>query len=710
MSYIREVAEAVKARCDGAIALDNMGYNKPDAEFIRGLLAQKTLTPSQTVLLGRHLLKYKRQITEDLRLDYEKLRSEVDKLAKTTKIEPNVNAYVDQGLLYIKTPYDERFTEEIRKLKSRRWDGERKLNTVSDPAEANLALDLVYSLFGVRLNVTLSNMNAFGTTILKADAIVISARYNEFFVHDIKEVKAWWQPDQKTWSVKLFNLDQAIKLEGVLSKYNIITSPEVKEFITSRKAVLGKFAQEKKDLINLSTAVKAPEIKVATPEGLTLFPFQSVGVAFISKVRNALIADEMGLGKTIQVLAYLYNNETTRPVLVVCPNAVKYNWRKEIMKWCPDSSVAVISGRKSNGIGKADFYVINYDILNNHIDELVEQDLKMMVLDESHYVKNYKAKRSKSVIVLSKVIPQVIALTGTPILNRPIELFTTFQCLKVRDSELRDFWIYAKKFCDAHQTQFGWDMTGASNLDELQVKLRSSVMIRRLKKDVLKELPPKQRIQVPVEISNRAEYDEAMHNFEDWYWKTERKELSGNAELLVQMEKLKQLTYKGKLGSIIEFIEDTLEQKTKIVIYAHHIELQEKLFAAFQKYGAVKITGGMSAEDRQATVDAFNNGARVCVCSIKAGGVGINLQSADTAIFCELGWTPSEHRQAEDRLHRIGQAGNVQCYYIVAENTIEQSIADVLMEKQKIIDAAIDGAESGGEGSVIGEVMKRMFE
>ncbi|MHA1289844.1 MAG: SNF2-related protein, partial [Candidatus Thorarchaeota archaeon] len=368
------------------------------------------------------------------------------------------------------------------------------------------------------------------------------------------------------------------------------------------------------------------------------------------------VGNEFFLHNTIQALGYFYIHPEIRPVLIVCPASVKINWFRETLLWCgvKESDIQVIQGKKAKIERGKQFYIINYDVLSAYpIFKLL--GFQSMVLDEVHYIKNRDAARTKAALALSQFIPSVIGLTGTPVLNRPIELYNAIQAIGVDDPMLSDLWNFATRYCGAVRSTWGWDFSGATNLDELNVKLRENIMIRRLKRDVLEELPSKRRMRIFMELTNKSSYDLAERDFTRWMIENEE---SGSADVLAQVEKLKQLVAKGKMKYVLEWIDDYLEETgKKVVIFAHHIPIQEQLFDHYKDV-ATRIYGGMSPESKQASIDAFNNDpdVKVCIASMKAAQEGVNLQkSCSTAIFVELGWTPGEHNQAEDRVHRIGQ-------------------------------------------------------
>lgn len=428
-----------------------------------------------------------------------------------------------------------------------------------------------------------------------------------------------------------------------------------------------------------------------------LFPFQKKGVAFIEqKGGRALIADEMGLGKTIQALGWLQLHPEKRPVVIVCPAHLKLNWQREINMTLENPDVEVLSGTTPYPIS-SEIVIINYDILKNWVDDLKAANFQVLVFDEAHYIKNSKALRTKALRELNKGIPHVIALTGTPIVNRPIEGFNIVQMID--KTVFPDFWHYARVYCDAKHTPFGWDMSGASNKAELHQKLVKSIMIRRKKTNVLTDLPDKVYSYVPMEIDNLREYQAAEDDFITFLEETRGKkaaEAASNAEHLVRIETLKQLAVKGKMAQAIQWIRDFLDQNgQKLVVFATHKTVIDQLMTTFKDV-AVKIDGSTPAQKRDEAVQAFQNDPTIqlFIGNIQAAGTGLTLTAASSVAFLELPWTPGDLQQAEDRCHRIGQKECVNIYYLLADETIEQNIAQMLDKKKTILNAVIDGGRA----------------
>ncbi len=427
-----------------------------------------------------------------------------------------------------------------------------------------------------------------------------------------------------------------------------------------------------------------------------LFPFQKQGLTFLNlKNGRALLGDEMGLGKTIQALAWLSLHPEARPALVICPASLKLNWAKEIYESI-GLSYDIISGtsNKTLPVIPSEIYIINYDIVNKNLEYLKQLKIKTIILDECHYVKNKKTDRTKAVVELCKSIPHLIGLSGTPIINRPSEFFTILNLLD--KANFPSFWKFAERYCGLRQTRFGMKYDGATNTKELNEIINGKIMLRRNKSDVLKELPEKIRTVIPLEIENRNEYENCYKNFTNWLGGD-----YGSAEALVRIEKLKQLAVKGKLNQIIDWVEDFLSSGKKLVLFATHTETLDILQSKFNEC-SVRIDGSTPQNQRMEIVNIFNNSKdkNLFLGNIKASGVGLTLTGASDLAFIELAWTPGEHNQAEDRIHRIGQKDFCNIYYLIAKDTIEEYLAKLIQKKLEILNEILDG-KSCNEGEQI---------
>jgi SWI/SNF-related matrix-associated actin-dependent regulator 1 of chromatin subfamily A len=373
----------------------------------------------------------------------------------------------------------------------------------------------------------------------------------------------------------------------------------------------------------------------------------------------------------------------------------------------PQPSVQILSGTKTHPL-KKDIVIINYDIVKNWLPELQRTNFQVLVLDEAHYIKSSKAQRTKAIKKFGKTVPHVIGLTGTPIENRPIEIYNAWKLIDPVGCP--NYVYYTQHFCDAHNNGFGITVTGASNTAELNQLLTNSIMIRRKKTDVLKDLPDKIRSFVPLELENRNDYSEAENNFIAFVRKQkglEAAQRASNAESFAKIEGLKQLAVQGKLKQAIDWITDFLESDQKLVVFATHKFVIEELTEKFSDI-AVKIDGSVSMPARQRAVDQFqtNKDIKLFIGNIQAAGVGITLTAASNVAFLELPWTPGAVLQAEDRCHRIGQKNAVTVYFLLSQNTIEEKLAQIIDSKRIVIDSVLDGQDTPSE-NLLTEIMKQ---
>jgi SWI/SNF-related matrix-associated actin-dependent regulator 1 of chromatin subfamily A len=449
-------------------------------------------------------------------------------------------------------------------------------------------------------------------------------------------------------------------------------------------------------------------INLNFPKGLSLYEFQKQGLTELVRLDGrALLADEMGLGKTIQAIAYMALNLDQRGAIVVVPASLKLNWEREIKKWMPREKIQVVFGCGKQLTG--DIIIINYDILGKYTDAIRAYNPALIILDECHMVKNLKAKRTKAVRDICKGVKHIIALSGTPIVNRPIEFYSTLSLLAPQ--MFNSYYRFAQEFCSPETNRFGTTYKGSSNTEKLNEILKKSFMIRRLKKDVLKDLPPKVRTVVPIDIENRAEYNEAEEDLIAWLesiGEDEKAERAARAEAIVKTNALKQLVAKGKMSAACEWIENFIQEEKLVVFCIHHATID----LLMERFGdrAVKLDGRDKPEDRQRAVDEFqgNEDVRLFVGNIKAAGTGITLHAASATAFVEMGWTSSDHDQAEDRVHRIGQmSDSVNAYYLLGADTIEEEIAGLIDKKRTVLDAVLDGHVTEEE-AMIAELMKKL--
>jgi SWI/SNF-related matrix-associated actin-dependent regulator of chromatin subfamily A-like protein 1 len=447
--------------------------------------------------------------------------------------------------------------------------------------------------------------------------------------------------------------------------------------------------------------------------GGELHPFQRAGVRYALARRRTFIADEQGLGKTVQALATIEKDEAF-PTVVVCPASMKLVWEREAKHWLPRRRVAVLGGRTDDvwdeETAAAEIIVLNYDILDWHADRLAEVQPRALILDESHYVKNARAARTKAALELAERLPDDalrLALTGTPILNRAEELVSQLRVL----GRLKDFGSGAR---------LTRRFRSAGSDDRLHWNLRAHCYVRRTKQQVLPQLPAKRHDTVPVLLSNEHEYRLAERDVIAWLQtlpldlRTIDAKVAAalRAEQLVRLNNLRQLAARGKLPTALAWVADFLESGEPIVVFAEHIATQKAVLERFP--GALHILGSDTSVERQRAVDSFQSedGPQLIVCSLKAASQGITLTRASNVAFLELDWTPARHDQAEDRLHRIGQDSAVTAWYLLAPDTIDETMAELLERKRSLIDAVTDGQVRDEErlvDAVVRELRGRPF-
>ena len=438
----------------------------------------------------------------------------------------------------------------------------------------------------------------------------------------------------------------------------------------------------------------------------SLYPHQADGVAFLLSKKRVLLADDMGLGKTRQAIVAMEAGSPQGKVLVVCPASLKLNWKREIQLVDPTAAIEVI-GVDREPADDPRWVIVNYDILSKHADRLHAVDWAGVILDEAHFIKNASQRTNHCLKLLGvqadtrapAIGPDyVFLLTGTPMTNRPKDLFNLLRC--VGHPSARSFLSFAKRYCDAYRNDYGWVTTGASNLDELNL-LMKEVSIRRKKEEVL-DLPPKIRSWVPVDISGSKAAFNAVESFLNWYAGTDPSQ-PNDTEFLSRLTKVRTALHKAKQKAVEERIGDVVAGGEKVVVFTCFSEGIERHRAKLGE-AAVTITGSDTPEKRMAAVDRFqgDDTVRVALCNIIAGGVGITLTAGTHVIFQDLDWVPANHAQAEDRCYRLGQKSRVTVEYFLAAGTLDTYIAKLLEQKIKLI-AAVESDEVP-DGSILAEI------
>ena len=433
---------------------------------------------------------------------------------------------------------------------------------------------------------------------------------------------------------------------------------------------------------------------------------QKEAIEKLVKNKKFILADDMGLGKTTStIIAALETG--AKKILIVCPASLKINWQREIANYS-DRTVYIAEGKKFSD--EHDFVIVNYDILKNFHNakdqeksEILKINFDLVIMDEAHMISNPQAQRTKIANDIANKSNRVWLLSGTPMTSRPMNYYNL---LNLVDSPVAMNWMaYAKRYCNGFQFSVGkrkvWNVTGASNLDELRERT-STHILRRLKEEVL-DLPEK--IITPVYLRLKSkDYEDLMGDYFNWYDQNPEE----SSSLTVQFSKLmkvRKVIAQEKINNTIELAENIIEQGKKVIIFTNFTDTLNVIYNHFGK-SAVYLDGSCSKFHRQNAVDEFqtNDKIKVFVGNLKAAGVGITLTSAEAVIMNDLSFVPAEHAQAEDRSHRIGQKNSTSVYYPLFENTIEGAIYDILNRKKKII-STVMGDDVFDEASSIEEML-----
>ncbi len=468
-----------------------------------------------------------------------------------------------------------------------------------------------------------------------------------------------------------------------------------------------------------------------------LFQYQREGVERLVDAQRVLLADEMGLGKTVQCIAAidkLCKNDTRMSVLIVCPKSVMGVWESELDRWLESPLILQIASPKSfPPPSDRSITLINYDICYKFRDLLHTQKYHVLICDEAHYLKSLTAKRTLAVLGNDKQAnPGIQAeytwlLTGTPVLNRPVELYPLLRA--IAPDQFADFDTFVNRYCNPKPAQRGrfsvMDYSGASNLPELSQRLEPH-MLRRYKMDILTQLPPKfrccvcltgshvaqlerERLRSIVAATSASNTNPDLENFGSeasdlmtYLGKCADLDLDDPANrnrVMGSLATVRMETALAKVDPAIELLQDILLLQ-KVVLFAHH---REVILALMERFGdqAVCVMGGTDMTTRSSAVRRFQEdpNVRIFVGSIRAAGVGLTLTAASHVVFLELDWSPGVMSQAEDRCHRVGQLDSVQVQYYVFKDTIDEWIAKSLLYKQSTIDQILPeklaGVESG---------------
>jgi SWI/SNF-related matrix-associated actin-dependent regulator 1 of chromatin subfamily A len=452
-----------------------------------------------------------------------------------------------------------------------------------------------------------------------------------------------------------------------------------------------------------------------------IYNYQKEGISFMINANGrVLLADAPGLGKSLQAIGYVLHTKQKK-TLIICPANVKYSWVNEITKWS-GLSYRMLNSKDEITIdllNEYDIFLINYDILNVFFDCKKEKVLSStgkykikktfipksilnifkfdcIIYDEIQYCKSLRSDRGRLSRMLSQISDNVLCLTGTPIINRVSELFPILNIINRK--EWNNYFLFTKRYCDGHYGRWGWECDGASNIPELKKRI-DKYYLRRTKEDIEIQLPPKIRIDVPVELEKkeRIKYELAVEDLKKFLIEIkertdEETARAMQAETLVRLNALRQITSNGKIESAKELITNLIESGEKVIVFSVYNNPLENLYEEFKKCSVI-LTGKSSEQNRRDAVDKFQNDKNTMVFfgGTRSAGVGITLHTSPNILFLDFDWTPSAMQQAEDRAHRMGmKTEHLTIYQLFAINSIDEKMKSILEEKKEIFNNLVE--------------------
>ena len=648
------------------------------------------------------------------------------------KTEEYHDGWADRiALMYPYDPDTNQLLKDILGFPAFKWDKDRKVwSILNESSNIRQAVELLgtrnYDFSHLLKDIVKTSNVSFNecSVITKGKKLILRWPFlKDKDLRDevrltVRSIPNWkYLPDEKAWSVPVVHGHTLYNL--LEEKYPPLANAlkdnqDIADYIDGN--VKRVSISQAAELNDESVAELKKRLDGVFPEGLELYPFQYVGVAFAELAEGrCLIGDEMGIGKTIQAIAFAALHHRP-PFVIVCPSNVKYNWYNELQKWLPDKTVHVVNGGKED-IPMADFIIINYELVTakKQLPNLLDLTPVGIIIDESHYLKNAKAQRTEATLSLSDMCDYVICLSGTAISSRPIEFFTTLNLL--RSDQFPNEWTYKQRYCDAWHNGFGWDFKGASYTKELNERIRDFT-IRRLKSEVLPDLPPKTRTFLPVSKHNvdRTEYEQAMLDWNEQYDGYMNFGGMPKGFVLNMLTDLRHQCGLMKVDFAASWIEDYRETTGKpIVVFCHHRDVLDNLKLAVETKGlhTATISGDVPADERARIVTAFQEGhIPVLICNTVAAKEGITLTAADTVLFIEREWVPSHEEQAEDRVYRIGQeSDNVHAIYLSCIGTIDEHFDRIVEQKRAVVKAVLDGSSSEvGRQTLLNDLLDRLME
>lgn len=442
-----------------------------------------------------------------------------------------------------------------------------------------------------------------------------------------------------------------------------------------------------------------------------LTPFQEEGLSFLLRTDRGLLADEMGLGKTVQTLAMLAQTGEY-PALIIAPPHLMRNWQNEIERFVhkPDGAplnVHVVKGLKPYELPQADIYLMHYLLLRGWKETLPQAEIPTVIFDEIQELRHAGTEKYSAASLMAQNAHRVIGLSGTPIYNRGAEIWNAVNILDYHF--LGDYESFTREWC------YGYGNQIVAKPELLGNKLREEgMMLRRTKQEVLKDLPPKRRLVMPVDADD-AVYRRLMQPVQQTLWQLKNAsaaDASQRALWEMEIEKSeRQATGIAKAPYVAQFVRALLDAEEKVLLFAHHHEVMDIYQKELHAYSPAWITGRETPAMKDRSVERFMTGkTNLCCISLRAAA-GLNLQRASCVVFGELDWSPAVHSQAEDRAHRMGQTDSILCYYLVSSKGSDQDMQDALgLKVSQFVGLMGDAPQSQTEAMQSAQEARRYVE
>lgn len=549
---------------------------------------------------------------------------------------------------------------------------------------------------------------------LKGSYFELSFRYRPAIVDRIRMIPGKrFDGNRKVWTVPA---SSRLELEKMVY--------QIKQFETINWVSARANEYNKKEEDIAYDVPELPELTVSHNLKIQPYPYQLRGIARGLELKRFMNCDEPGLGKTLQSIATI-NIGNAFPCLVICPSSLKINWEREWHKFT-DKKAMVLTDKVRDTwtffwqTGMYQVFIVNYESLKKYFVQRIKKSsgwtlrdvefrnsiqlFKSVIIDESHRCKSSSTQQAKFCKGICSGKEWVIELTGTPVVNKPKDLIPQLSILNRMD-DFGGYKHFVNRYC-AGQSE-------ASNLKELNYMLWTNAMFRREKSLVLTDLPDKIRQVNTCEITNRKEYQDAerdlimyLQKYKDADDEKIQKALRG--EVMVKIGILRNISARGKVRDVIEFVKDFRENGKKIILFCSLHEVVDQLKSYFPT--AVSVTGRDTQDEKQRAVDAFQNDPKtdIIICSIKAAGVGLTLTASSNVAFVEFPWTYADCCQCEDRAHRIGQKDSVTCYYFLGRRTIDERVYKIIQTKKGIANA-VTGATDDVQENVV-DMVARIFD